>query len=136
MIITKPMDNDCDTELRWQRRKESRPNEIIESAFILFTEKGFNATSMDEIARKAGISKGSLYNYFNSKEAIFEAVVTNDIVLDQVKEIVTANHHDTSKKLLIYLIQGLITYTQNTHLEMIPKLIVSESGNFPNLAQY
>ena len=138
MNKTKSTKNDCDTSFRWQRRKESRPQEIIESAFTLFTAKGFSATSMDEIAHKAVISKGSIYNYFNSKEAIFKAVVTNDIVpvLDQIKDAVAKNHQDTSTKLLNCLIQGLITYSQESHLEMIPKLIVSESGNFPELAKY
>lgn len=134
---TKLMNHDCATELSWQRRKKSRPNEIIEAAFVLFTEKGFAATSMDEIAHKAGISKGSIYNYFKSKEAIFEAVVTNDIVpiLDQIRDAVAKNQQDTSAHLLNCLIQGLITFSQESHLEMIPKLIVSESGNFPDLAK-
>lgn len=138
MMGRKQTNHDCVTELSWQRRKESRPNEIIEAAFVLFTERGFAATSMDEIARKAGISKGSIYNYFNSKEAIFEAVVTNDTLpfLEQIKNVVTKNHQDTSAKLLNCLIQGLIAYSQESRLDMIPKLIVSESGNFPELAQY
>jgi len=135
---TKAKLNNCSNKLRWQRRKESRPYEIIESAFVLFTEKSFAATSMDEIAHKAGISKGSIYNYFNSKEAIFKEVVTNDIVpiLNQIKDAVAANNRDTSAKLLYCLIQGLLTYSKDSHLEMIPKLIVSESGNFPELAKY
>jgi len=137
MMGTKLTKHDCTTKLSWQRRKESRPNEIIEAAFVLFAEKGFTTTTMDEIAHKAGISKGSIYNYFNSKEAIFEAVVTNDIVpiLDQIRDAVAKNHQDTSAQFLNCLIQGLITFSQESHLEMIPKLIVSESGNFPDLAK-
>jgi len=124
-------------ELRWQRRKESRPSEIIEAAFDLFAEKGFSATRMDEIAHKAGISKGSLYNYFKSKEAIFEAIVTEDIIpiIDQVEEEIATsveNPEDTIR----CLISGLLAHTQGTRLEIIPKLIVSESGNFPELTKF
>ncbi|MDH3354423.1 MAG: TetR/AcrR family transcriptional regulator [Chromatiales bacterium] len=125
------------TELRWQRRKESRPDEIIEAAFTLFTEKGFSATKMDEIAHQAGISKGSLYNYFKSKEAIFEAVVTNDItpIIDQVEESITTNQ-DSASELIRCFIHGMASHTQGTRLDIIPKLIVSESGNFPELTQF
>lgn len=125
------------TELRWQRRKESRPGEIIEAAFELFAERGFSATRMDEIAHKAGISKGSLYNYFTSKEAIFEAVVTEDIIptIDQVEqEIVSAD--ENPEETIRNMIHRLMTYTQGTRLEIIPKLIVSESGNFPDLTTF
>lgn len=129
--------NDPSTELRWQRRKESRPSEIIEAAFDLFAEKGFSATKMDEIARKAGISKGSLYNYFKSKEAIFEAVVTEDIIpiIDQVEEAVIVGQ-ETPEETIRCLVNGLIAHTQGTRLEIIPKLIVSESGNFPDLTKF
>jgi len=129
--------NDPVTELRWQRRKESRPSEIIEAAFDLFAEKGFSATKMDEISRKAGISKGSLYNYFKSKEAIFEAVVTEDIIpiIDQVEEAIAASEENPEETIRC-LINGLIAHTQGTRLEIIPKLIVSESGNFPDLTKF
>jgi AcrR family transcriptional regulator len=134
-MISQP--NDPSSDLRWQRRKESRPSEIIEAAFDLFTEKGFSATKMDEIARRAGISKGSLYNYFKSKEAIFEAVVTEDIIpiIDQVEQEIASNQ-DSSEALIRCFIHGMTAHTQGTRLEIIPKLIVSESGNFPDLTRF
>ncbi|NOR51636.1 MAG: TetR family transcriptional regulator, partial [Gammaproteobacteria bacterium] len=137
MVSTISQYNDPSSELRWQRRKESRPSEIIKAAFDLFTEKGFSATKMDEIARKAGISKGSLYNYFTSKEAIFEAVVTDDIIpiVDQVEETIASNK-EASSETIRNLIHGMIAHTQGTRLEIIPKLILSESGNFPNLTKF
>lgn len=123
--------------LRWQRRKESRPGEIIEAAFELFAEKGFSATRMDEIALRAGISKGSLYNYFKSKEAIFEAVVSDDIIpiIDQLEQSIAANHV-SSDELIHSFIHGMMVHIQGTRLEIIPKLIVSESGNFPELTKF
>ena len=122
---------------RWQRRKDSRPGEIIEAAFDLFAERGFSNTKMDEIAQKAGISKGSIYNYFKSKEAIFEVVVTEDIIpmVDKIENVIASNQ-ESPDKLISCLIHGLIAHTQGTRLELIPKLIVSESGNFPELAKF
>lgn len=133
--MPKHVDPPC--ELHWQRRKESRPNEIIEAAFELFAEKGFSATRMDEIARKAGISKGSLYNYFKSKEAIFEAIVTEDIIpiIDQIEEAIVTKEEDPEETIRC-LINGMIAHNKGTRLEIIPKLIVSESGNFPDLTSF
>src|SRR5262252_625743 len=59
---------------RWRRRKEARPGEIIDVALEVFAEKGFAAAKLDDIARRAGISKATLYLYFETKEEIFRAV--------------------------------------------------------------
>ena len=57
------------------RRKEARPAEIIAAALHLFDEKGYAATRLDDVALRAGVSKGTIYLYFDSKEALFNAVV-------------------------------------------------------------
>src|SRR5438105_10054730 len=64
---------------RWRRRKDERPAEIIAAALAVFTEKGFAAARLDEIAARAGVSKGALYLYFETKEEIFRAVVEQAI---------------------------------------------------------
>src|SRR5260370_17923518 len=61
-------------EPKWRRRKEARPSEIVDAALEVFAEKGFAAAKLDDIARKAGISKATLYLYFDTKEDIFRAV--------------------------------------------------------------
>ena len=65
------MSND---EPKWRRRKEARPGEIVDAALEVFAEKGFAAAKLDDIARRAGISKATLYLYFETKEEIFRAV--------------------------------------------------------------
>ena len=122
---------------RWRRRKEARPEEIIDAALALFTEKGFSATRLDDVAKRAGISKGTLYLYFDSKEAIFRAVVETLIgpQLQQIEKLV----HDfegSNQALLRQLILGWWRNVGETNLSAIPKLIISESGNFPELAEY
>ena len=67
-------------EQRWQRRKAERPGEIIDAALELFVAKGFMATRLDEVAKLAGVSKGTVYLYFDNKEALFKAVVETLVV--------------------------------------------------------
>lgn len=126
-----------DQASRWQRRKEERPEEILNAALELFTEKGFAATRMDDVARLAGISKGTLYNYFESKESIFHAVVQEMISpeIERVEEMV-ANYQGPSDHLLRQLIRAWWVNVGETRLSAIPKIVISESGNFPELAQF
>src|SRR5258706_1763357 len=60
---------------RWRRRKDARPQEILEAALSVFAERGFAAARMEQIAARAGVSKGTIYLYFDSKEAVFRALV-------------------------------------------------------------
>src|SRR3989442_10422492 len=65
---------------RWQRRKDARPAELVAAALEVFVEKGFAATKLADVARRAGVTKGTVYLYFDSKEALFKAVVRETIV--------------------------------------------------------
>ena len=120
-----------------QRRKEARPAELIAAALDLFVERGFAATKLDEVAARAGVSKGTLYLYFSSKEELFKAVIQQGIlpVLAQGEEMLAQHRGDTTSLLraLIYRWWELVA---NTKLSGIPKLIVSEAGNFPEVARY
>ena len=69
---------------KWRRRKEARPAEIVAAAFAVFAEKGFAAARLDDIAARAGVSKGALYLYFETKEALFRAVV-HDMVAPNIE---------------------------------------------------
>ena len=69
----------CPAPLKRERRKESRPRELLQAALTLFVEKGFAATKAEEVARLAGVSKGTLFLYFASKEELFKAVVRENI---------------------------------------------------------
>src|SRR4028119_1048973 len=60
-------------EPKWRRRKADRPAEIVSAALEVFAEKGFAAAKLDEIARRAGVSKGALYLYYETKQDLFEA---------------------------------------------------------------
>lgn len=120
-----------------QRRKEARPTEIMAAALDLFVERGFAATRLDEVAARAGVSKGTLYLYFSSKEELFKAVIQQGIlpVLEQGEEML-AQHSGDAASLLRDLINRWWEMVGKTKLAGIPKLIISEAGNFPDVARY
>ena len=86
---------------RWRRRKEARPDEILAAALASFAERGFAATRLEDVAARAGISKGTLYLYFGGKEELFEAVVRAMLLpnLEQL-EALAATYEGPSAKLL------------------------------------
>lgn len=133
MFCEKLSNSNC----RWKRRKEARPEEILDSALKLFTEKGFSSTRMADVAKAAGISKGTLYLYFDSKDAIFRDVVQQRITpqIDQLAQLVD-NFEGSQAELLKNMINAWWMGIACTSLSAIPKIIVSESGNFPELAEY
>jgi len=122
---------------RRQRRKEDRPGEILEAALALFAEKGFAATRLEEVARRAGVSKGTVYLYFASKEDLFKSLVETMVVPEVERaEIVVQNHGGPARELLVHLVRQWWETVGETHLCGVPKLVLAEAGNFPALARY
>lgn len=120
-----------------QRRKEARPAELIAAALDLFVERGFAATRLDDVAARAGVTKGTLYLYFDSKEALFKAVVENGMVPlidDALREL--EQHQGSMADLLRGMMVRWWRDLGATRLGGIPKLIVAESGNFPEMAAF
>ncbi len=119
------------------RRKEARPSELTAAALELFVERGFAATRLDDIAARAGVSKGTLYLYFDSKEALFKAVIEEGIVpaLAAAEQRISS-YEGSSAELLRELLLGWWQQIGSTRLGGVPKLIISESRNFPDVAQY
>lgn len=120
-----------------QRRKEERPSELIAAALDLFVERGYAATKLDDVAARAGVSKGTLYLYFKNKEELFKAVIQQGIlpVLAQGEEML-AQHQGDAASLLEALLMRWWELVGATELGGVPKLMVSEAGNFPEVAMY
>jgi len=120
---------------RWERRKEARPAEIVAAALQLFSDRGFAATRLEDVATVAGVSKGTVYLYFESKEQLFEAVVREAVApnIARAEALVDGFEGPTPD-----LLRGLFAFVGEvleTPLTGVMKLIVSESGNFPQLAR-
>ena len=122
---------------RWERRKDARPQELLAAALDLFVERGFASTRLEDVARRAGVSKGTLYLYFTNKEELFKAVVRENIVpaLGEAEDIIsTFDGH--SAELLRCVIMGWWERLGATKASGIIKLVMAEAGNFPDLALF
>jgi AcrR family transcriptional regulator len=122
---------------RWNRRKEARAPEILEAALASFAEKGYAGTRMDDIAARAGITKGTIYLYFDSKEAVFKALARGSAgaqiaaMTEQVKA-----SDAPSAELLRFVILTLGHFMRTTDRIILPRVLLSEMGNFPELAEF
>ena len=122
---------------RPSRRKQARPGELLAAALDLFVEKGYAATRVEEVARRAGVSKGTLFLYFASKEELFKEVVRENISgrFPQWSDEVDA-FPGSSAALLRYAMQVWWAHVGDTKASGISKLIMSEASNFPELAAF
>jgi TetR/AcrR family transcriptional regulator len=119
------------------RRKQARPGELLTAALDLFVEKGYAATRVEEVARRAGVSKGTLFLYFDSKEELFKAVVRENLSLRFPQwSILLDQFPGTSADLLRYAMGQWWSLVGDTKASGISKLMMSEASNFPELAEF
>lgn len=118
-----------------RQRKDARPGELIEAALQLFSEKGFAATRSEEVAARAGVSKGTLYLYFNSKEALFKAAVRSHLgtLIMQGRELVEG-FEGSSGELLRTLLGRWWRNASTAPAPAMLKILMTESCAFPELA--
>ena len=121
---------------RWQRRAEDRPREICAAALEVFAEKGFAAAKLDEIARRAGVSKGTLYLYFADKEQLFRAVVRNSIA-PNVETIISAlgSVDLPFAEVVPAFFAAFAHNVGRLPIGAVAKMVMGESRNFPELAR-
>lgn len=120
-----------------KRRKEARPTELTAAALELFVEKGYAGTRLEDVAARAGVSKGTLYLYFDSKEALFKAVIREGIVPAVAEgEAMLARHAGSAFELLRSLLEGWWAMLGDTGYSGVPKLIIAEARNFPDVARF
>lgn len=119
------------------RRKEARPGELLDAALDLFVEKGFAATRVDEVAARAGVSKGTLFLYFPSKEDLFKAVVRKNIAGRFPEwDLEMETFEGTSSELVQYCFQTWWERVGSTKASGLGKLMLSEANSFPEIAEF
>ena len=124
-------------ETRWSRRKQARPAEILDAALKVFAHKGFAAARMDDIAKEAGVTKGTIYLYFENKEAVFKSLVraavgsTIGTVAEDVK-----SFQGSARILLRMVLSRIAQMLVESDKVVLPKIVISESSNFPWLAEF
>lgn len=121
---------------KWQRRSEDRPREICAAALEVFAEKGFAAAKLDDIARRAGVSKGTLYLYFKDKQDLFGAVVRSAIApnIEAVTSAISSLDAQFSEVVSVFL-SGFAEREARLPIGAVAKIVIGESRNFPELAR-
>ena len=121
---------------RWRRRKDARPQEILEAALSVFAEKGFAAARMEKIAARAGVSKGTIYLYFDGKEAVFRALLHERLASRfSLLADLARDHQGPIAVLLADILRNLGHFIATSDLVVLPKMVIAEAGNFPDLAR-
>ena len=120
-----------------ERRQEARPGELLDAALDLFVEKGFAATRVEEVAARAGVSKGTLFLYFPSKDELFKAVMRESIA----GRLVEWNSDfeafkGSSCEMLGYCMNSWWDRVGATRASGLTKLMMSEAANFPDIAAF
>ena len=122
---------------RWRRRAALRPEEILDAALAEFTENGFDAARMEDIARRAGISKAGIYLYFPSKTALLEALIEAKVapLARQAENIAAAGATDPLGALNL-LARAAAHRLADANNFAVPRLVIGLSGRFPDIADY
>ena len=126
----------ADEAPRWRRRKTARPDEIITAALEEFADKGFAAARLDDIARRAGVSKGALYLYFDTKADLFRAVARTVVSPNLQAVLGAAESFDGPFAAIAPALLARVAQTIGaSRLPAVVKMVIGESGNFPDLAR-
>jgi AcrR family transcriptional regulator len=136
MTVRPPTSNPTSAGPR-QRRKEARPHELLEAALDLFVEKGFAATRAEEVAQRAGVSKGTLYLYYPSKEELLKAVIAHYL---SARIAATAQEVQQYRGAIAPLLREvLVAWWQQVYAGPASgtfKIIIAEVRNFPDIAEF
>ena len=126
-----------DRPQRWKRRKAARPQEILDAALGVFARKGFARTRMDDIAQQAGVTKGTIYLYFDSKEAVFKRLIAESIGSTLGQVIAQADRFEgSSRDLMRMVLTAIGHFILTSDRVVLPKIIIAEAGNFPEMVRF
>ena len=126
------------TEEQRKRRKEARPGEILAAAIEAFAEHGFAGATVEDIARRAGVAKGTVYLYFQTKDELFEALVREEIgpTFSQVGALVNSmpgSASDIITRVIEHIYANLVG---NARRHTIMRILIAEGARFPQLARF
>jgi AcrR family transcriptional regulator len=120
-----------------EQQKEARRVAIIEAALEEFTSQGFTATKLEDVAVRAGIGKGTIYLYFNSKEDLFEEVVRRTLLPDRkLSANFVADFEGTTEELLTNHFRFMYTFMQGEKVPPLIAMVLGEISRFPQLSQF
>jgi AcrR family transcriptional regulator len=122
---------------KWRRRAEARPEEILEAALEVFNERGFEAARMEDVARRAGLSKAGVYLYFESKEALLKALIEAKVApIAQMARSIAAAGADNPRAAIETLARAMAARMSNAKNIAVPRLMLSVASRFPDIAAH
>jgi AcrR family transcriptional regulator len=113
-----------------------RRNAILKAALDEFSERGFAAARLDDVARRAGVAKGTIYLYFKDKEALFQELVRFQIgpVVGALEAVLAS---DLPLAVIVeHALDIFVREIYGTHRKQVLRLIISEGPRFPALAEF
>lgn len=120
-----------------RRNKDARPAQLLEAAIEVFARRGYAATRIEDVARRAGVAKGTVYVYYKDKEALFQAAVRHLIgpAIEHIEH--TIDGFTGSSEELVRLLLGTV-YRRivDTHAPALLRLLIAEGPRFPELARF
>jgi AcrR family transcriptional regulator len=135
--VSRPNEVPTIAEPRWRRLPEERPGQILTAALAVFGERGLAAARLEDVAKKAGLSKGTIYLYFPNKEELFREMVRHNVVsaIEEREQLVNAANGAASEVLAQYL-RSYWKFIRSEQFAPIFRLIHAELQNFPDLARF
>jgi AcrR family transcriptional regulator len=125
-------------EPRWRRLPEERPRQILEAALAIFGERGLACSRLDDIAKRAGLSKGTIYLYFPNKEELFREVVRQTVIAQiecAERELADAASL-TATETLVQFVRRYWDFLRSPTFAALFRLVHAELGNYPDLARF
>src|SRR5256885_13379237 len=125
-------------EPRWRRLPEERPQQIIDAALAIFGERGLAAARLEDIAKRAGLSKGTIYLYFPNKEELFREVIRQTIIaqIERAERELGAATQQSASDTLAEFVRGYWGFLRSPKFASLFRLIHAELHNFPDLARF
>jgi AcrR family transcriptional regulator len=121
---------------RWRRRPEVRPHQILDAAFRMFGDRGLHRATLDDVAKAAGITKGTIYLYFPSKAALFAAMLKARVSalvppMDAPRD---GRQGPSAGEVLGQLGCGMYRFFKSAAYLTVFRTMVSEAAEFPEAA--
>jgi len=120
---------------KWRRCPEDRPEQIIKAALAVFGECGLANARLQDIAERAGISKGTIYLYFPNKEELFREMIRQTAVA-AIERAEQADVQGTPTNQLLAFMRGYWAFVRSPVFLTIYRLVLGELHQFPDLAKF
>jgi len=135
--VSRPQEVPAIAEPRWRRLPEERPGQILTAALAVFGERGLAAARLEDVAKRAGLSKGTIYLYFPNKEELFREMVRHSVVsaIEEREQLLSGASGSATDVLTEYL-RSYWKFIRSEQFAPLFRLIHAEIHNFPDLARF